>query len=47
MNPEDLDRWYVRNSSGDMVPFSAFASSSWGYGSPRLERYNGVSYNFV
>lgn len=42
MNPEDLNRWYVRNSSGDMVPFSAFASASWGYGSPRLERYNGV-----
>ena len=42
MNPEDLNRWYVRNSDGDMVPFSAFASASWGYGSPRLERYNGV-----
>jgi multidrug efflux pump len=25
-----------------MVPFSAFASSHWEYGSPRLERYNGV-----
>ncbi|MDQ7248567.1 efflux RND transporter permease subunit [Dongia sedimenti] len=40
---EDLDRWYVRNGSGAMVPFSAFAKASWTYGSPRLERYNGVS----
>ncbi|MDB5455654.1 MAG: transporter, hydrophobe/amphiphile efflux family [Caulobacter sp.] len=43
MRPEDLDRWYVRNNVGQMVPFSAFASSSWTYGSPRLERYNGLS----
>lgn len=41
MLPEDLNKWYVRNSSGDMVPFSAFASAHWAYGSPRLERYNG------
>lgn len=43
MLPEDLDRWYLRNASGEMVPFSAFASSRWSYGSPRLERYNGAS----
>ncbi|WFP60488.1 efflux RND transporter permease subunit [Mesorhizobium sp. WSM4904] len=41
MQPEDLDRWQVRNSGNAMVPFSAFASSHWTYGSPRLERYNG------
>ncbi|TPL68664.1 efflux RND transporter permease subunit [Mesorhizobium sp. B2-3-15] len=41
MQPEDLDKWQVRNSSGAMVPFSAFASSHWTFGSPRLERYNG------
>lgn len=41
MQPGDLDRWYVRNASGDMVPFSAFASGHWTFGSPRLERYNG------
>jgi len=41
MQPEDLGRWYVRNASGIMVPFSAFASSRWTFGSPRLERYNG------
>ena len=43
MVPEDLDKWYVRNSSGEMVPFTAFAQSYWTYGSPRLERYNGFS----
>ncbi|MBL0559923.1 efflux RND transporter permease subunit [Aeromonas hydrophila] len=42
MNPEDLKLWYVRNSAGHMVPFSAFASTDWSFGSPRLERYNGV-----
>ncbi len=42
MNPEDLNLWYVRNSEGKMVPFSAFASTDWSFGSPRLERYNGV-----
>ncbi|EZQ06587.1 MULTISPECIES: efflux RND transporter permease subunit [unclassified Acinetobacter] len=43
MMPEDLDKWYVRNNQGTMVPFSAFATGEWTYGSPRLERYNGVS----
>lgn len=43
MAPEDLSKWYVRNSKGDMVPFNAFASSHWSYGSPRLERYNGFA----
>ncbi len=43
MLPEDLDRWYLRNAAGEMVPVSAFASTRWTYGSPRLERYNGIS----
>jgi hydrophobe/amphiphile efflux-1 (HAE1) family protein len=42
MLPSDIDRWYVRNSAGSMVPFSAFATADWASGSPRLERYNGV-----
>ncbi|WP_039788765.1 efflux RND transporter permease subunit [Herbaspirillum huttiense] len=42
MLPSDLDRWYVRNSAGTMVPFSALSTASWTSGSPRLERYNGV-----
>ena len=41
MQPEQINDWYVRNSDAQMVPFSAFASSSWSYGSPLLERYNG------
>jgi HAE1 family hydrophobic/amphiphilic exporter-1 len=41
MLPEDLNRLYVRNQSGSMVPFSSFASSHWSFGSPRLERFNG------
>jgi len=42
MVPEDLSDWYVRNSSGKMVPFSSFATARWQYASPRLERYNGI-----
>ena len=41
MQPEDLDKWHVRNADGVMVPFSAFAAGHWTFGSPRLERYNG------
>ena len=42
MNPEDLNRWYVRSQSGGMVPLASFVSSHWEYGSPELIRYNGV-----
>ncbi|MCL7462228.1 efflux RND transporter permease subunit [Pseudomonas sp. NW5] len=42
MNPEDLDKWFVRNAAGQMVPFSAFASGQWVFGPPKLSRYNGV-----
>ncbi|NNS07198.1 multidrug efflux RND transporter permease AcrD [Erwinia sp. JH02] len=43
MLPDDISKWYVRNSSDQMVPFTAFARSHWESGSPRLERYNGYS----
>jgi multidrug efflux pump len=52
MLPDDFDRWYVRNgatagsgisSQQQMVPFSAFAHGQWVTGSPKLERYNGIS----
>ncbi|KNC10169.1 multidrug transporter [Klebsiella sp. RIT-PI-d] len=43
MLPDDINLWYVRNKDGNMVPFSAFATSRWETGSPRLERYNGYS----
>ncbi len=43
MLPEDVNRWYVRNNRGKMVPFSSFTYGEWSYGSPKLERYNGAS----
>ena len=42
MLPEDINNLYVRSANGEMVPFSTFSSSQWVYGSPRLERYNGM-----
>lgn len=42
MLPQDLDSWYVRNEGGTMVPFSAVARGRWAYGSPSLQRYNGL-----
>jgi multidrug efflux pump len=42
MLPDQLDDWYVRNGLGQMVKFSSFATGRWTYGSPKLERYNGV-----
>ena len=41
MLPKDLEKLYVRNTTGKMVPFTSFASSHWTSGSPRLERFNG------
>jgi len=41
MLPGDLERLYVRNNAGKMVPFSSFASGHWTSGSPKLERFNG------
>ncbi|SBV90832.1 multidrug efflux system protein [uncultured Alphaproteobacteria bacterium] len=43
MVPEDLDRWYVRGSTGAMAPFASFASARWTTGAAQLERYNGLS----
>jgi multidrug efflux pump len=43
MVPEDLSHWYVRSSTNKMVPVAAFTTTHWEYGSPRLERFNGVS----
>ncbi|MEJ1968506.1 MAG: efflux RND transporter permease subunit [Rhizomicrobium sp.] len=42
MVPDDLYRWYVRSSSGEMAPFSSFATFQWQLGPAKLERYNGV-----
>jgi multidrug efflux pump len=43
MNPDDLGLYYVRNAQGGMVPFTAFSKTQWLYGSPKLERYNGIA----
>ncbi|MBR9906689.1 MAG: efflux RND transporter permease subunit [Gammaproteobacteria bacterium] len=42
MTPEDIGKWYVRNSNGEMVSFASFSSTQWDFGPQRLERYNGV-----
>ncbi|HEY1557639.1 MAG TPA: efflux RND transporter permease subunit, partial [Kofleriaceae bacterium] len=41
--PEDLSQWYVRGSTGQMTPFSAFATTRWTFGAESLERYNGLA----
>jgi multidrug efflux pump len=43
MMPEDVSEWYVRNDSNEMVSLASLTEGRWIYGSPRLERYNGVS----
>ncbi|EBE6074219.1 efflux RND transporter permease subunit [Salmonella enterica] len=42
MLPGDINNLYVRSANGEMVSFSTFSSARWIYGSPRLERYNGM-----
>jgi hydrophobe/amphiphile efflux-1 (HAE1) family protein len=39
--PKDLEKLYVRNTAGKMVPYSSCATGHWTSASPRLERYNG------
>ncbi|MEW6187814.1 MAG: efflux RND transporter permease subunit [Thermodesulfobacteriota bacterium] len=41
MLPKDLENIHVRNTTGKMVPFSAFARGRWTSGAPRLTRFNG------
>ncbi|MGB4089648.1 MAG: efflux RND transporter permease subunit [Smithellaceae bacterium] len=41
MLPKDLEKLYIRNTQGKMVPFSSFASGRWTSGAPRLTRFNG------
>jgi multidrug efflux pump len=45
--PSNLSEWYVRGSSGQMAPFSSFATASWSQTPTTLSRFNGVpSYEF-
>ena len=42
--PTDLDAWQVRNAAtGEMVPFSAFATTRWVMGPNTVSRFNGQS----
>jgi len=41
--PSDIDRWFVRNNQGGMVPFSSFAQSQWTTTPTSLSRFNGYS----
>jgi hydrophobe/amphiphile efflux-1 (HAE1) family protein len=43
MQPGDLDNWFVRNTTGGMVPMAAVASGRWTLSPPSLERYDGAS----
>ena len=43
MSPDDLNKWYIRNASGTMVPFNAFASGHWISGPQKVENYNGYN----
>jgi multidrug efflux pump len=43
MQPDDLNKWYARNSSGEMVPFAAFATTKWTKGPQQLARFNGTA----
>ncbi|MAP93987.1 MAG: hydrophobe/amphiphile efflux-1 family RND transporter [Ponticaulis sp.] len=42
MQPEDISFWQVRNNEGDMIPLDEIATTSWTFGSPQLQRYNGM-----
>ncbi|MFN3910711.1 efflux RND transporter permease subunit [Hyphomonas sp.] len=42
MQPDDIAKWRVRNASGDLTPISEIATTQWDYGSPQLQRFNGV-----
>ncbi|WP_424933637.1 efflux RND transporter permease subunit [Amaricoccus macauensis] len=40
--PSDIEKWRVRNETGELVPFSNFSSGDWEFGPQGLTRYNGV-----
>ena len=43
MIPDDLNKWYIRNATGGMVPFNAFVSGQWIMGPQKVEDYNGLN----
>ena len=42
MQPEDIGDLFVRNNDGGMVPLSSLTKVEWAYGSPQLQRYDGI-----
>jgi len=45
--PEDLAQWFVRGTSGQMVPFSAFSTMNWSTAPSSSSRFNGLqAYEF-
>lgn len=42
MSPDNFALWKVKNNLGQMVPFSAFATTRWEFGPQGLDRFNGV-----
>ncbi|MFD1952532.1 efflux RND transporter permease subunit [Sphingomonas arantia] len=41
-SPSDLNDWFVRTESGQMAPFSAFATTSWSQAPTTLVRFSGL-----
>ncbi len=41
MTPDELGLWYLRNSAGGLVPFSAVMSGAWSFGPQKVEGYEG------
>ncbi|ANA12719.1 MULTISPECIES: efflux RND transporter permease subunit [Acetobacter] len=40
MQPQDLDKWYIRNFTNTLVPLNAFVSAHWISGPQKVENYN-------
>ena len=41
-DPANLAQWFVRGSSGQMAPFSAFSQTSWSQAPTTLSRFQGI-----
>ncbi len=42
MQPDDIASWQVRNATGAMTPLDEIATTEWDFGSPQLQRFNGI-----
>ncbi len=40
MQPQDLDKWYIRNFTNTLVPLNTFVSAHWISGPQKVENYN-------